>query len=69
MATRKQRKEPDVKDATPTAKGARAISEGPLPLSKDEVAAMERERRRRMSEFLAAQEARHAERLKEIAAT
>jgi hypothetical protein len=68
MAARKQRKEPNVKDASPTVKARRAISE-PEPLSKDEVAAMEREREQRMAEFMADQDARHAERLKQIAAT
>ncbi len=58
-----------MKDATPTVKARRAISEGPQPLSKDDVAAMEREREQRMAEFKADQEARHAERQKEIAAT
>jgi hypothetical protein len=67
MAARKQRKEPDVKDATPTAKARPATSE-PLPLSKDEVLAMDRERKQRMAELMAAQEARRAERLKQIMA-
>jgi len=42
------------------------MSDGPVPLSKAEVAAMEEERERRMAERMAEQEARHAERLKEI---
>jgi len=63
-----QRKEPDVKNATPTAKARRAITEGPVPLSKEEVLEMERERERCKGKFMAAQEDRHAEELKEILA-
>lgn len=56
-----------MKNATPTAKARRAVSEG-QPLSKEEVAEMEREREQRKAEFMAEQEARHAETLKRIAA-
>lgn len=55
MAARKQRKEPDVKNATPSMKARRAISQGPEPLSTDEVLEMEREREQRRREFMADQ--------------
>jgi len=66
MAARRQpqRKEPDVKNATPTVKARQASSQAEL--SKDEVREMDRELEQRKGEFMAAQEARHAETLKRI---